>query len=53
MHENVMLKYNNNIYMYKTRKQTNGALIAYSYMHSYARGQKIMEKCSKAFATFY
>ena len=31
-----MDKYNNNADKYKTIKQANGALIAYSFMHAYA-----------------
>ena len=30
----------NNVFKYKTRKQTNGALIVYSYMYAYTHNPK-------------
>ena len=40
MWKNVVQKYNNIIYMYKTKKKKKGALIVYSYMLAYAHRPK-------------
>ena len=53
MHESIMHKYNNSIYTYKARKQTNGLVIVYSHIHAYALKPKKMENWSKAFIILY
>ena len=47
MQKSIMHKYNIRIDMYNTRKQTNGALIVYSYMDAYACRQKKLKICQR------
>ena len=48
-----MQKHNNSIQMFRTKKQTNGALIVYLEMHAYPCKPIKLENWSNAFPILY
>ena len=57
MQKNIMQKYNNSMYTYKSQKHANGALIIYSYMHAIEQrpkkyGESVKKKHSSIISTF-